>query len=145
MANSVYKGYQGTWWPLGVIVVATPGTLVNVMVNVDPSNVDAPESATSATSREYTVTCQEIFFQGYHAGAAPPALAVNTGNINIKTKPLAGAGGVGDTGCIVLIIPSGQSATLTAAALNRNVFSPYEIYVDADTAADGVLATLKGQ
>jgi hypothetical protein len=144
MANSVFKTAQGTFWPVGNIAVPTPGTPVSLMSLVDSANTNAPETPTSTLTDEYTRgTCQEIFFQAYKAGAGPPRLTANTGNIYIVMKPLAGAGGVADTGNIIAVIPPGQSFTLSSAALNRNVFSPYEILVDADTAADGVQATLK--
>jgi hypothetical protein len=142
VANSVHQDIHGPIWPLGNIPVPTPGTYVNIMNNVDPTLVDSPESPTSATSDEYTVRCQQIIFEAGKAGAAPPKIAANTGNVYIVRKPIAGAGGVSDTGTVVKTIAPGQTFILGSAALNRNVFSPYEFFVDADTAGDGVTVTL---
>lgn len=140
MANTVFKRAQGSFWPLGVIVVPTPGTPVNIMSLVDSSLVNAPEAATSATSNEYTVVAQQIFFQAFIAGAAPPKLTASTGNVYVIMKPIGG--GAGDTGVVISVIPSGQSLSIGSAALNRNVFNPYEIYLDVDTASDGAIVSL---
>jgi hypothetical protein len=145
MANSVFVKPQSVFWPLGNIVVATPGTPVSPMSLVDSANTNAPETATNTLTAEYTWRCQELFFQGYKAGGAGTKLVANTGNIYIIMKPLAGAGGAADTGVVIAVIPSGQSFSLASAALNRNVFSPYEILIDADTAADGCQVTMKIQ
>jgi len=136
MANSVHQSIHGSVWPLGNIVVPTPGTPVRITNLVDSAAVNAPESATSATSDEYTRRAQQIIFQAYKAGAAPPKLALNTGNIYIIKKALAGAGGVGDVGTVVVVLQPGQTFTLGSAPLDRNVFNLYDYYVDADTAND---------
>jgi hypothetical protein len=142
MANSVHQDKQGPVWPLGNIAVPTPGTPVRITNLVDSGNVNAPESTTSSTSDEYTVRAQQIIFQAYKAGAAPPRSGANTGNIYIVKKPLAGAGGVGDIGTVIATLAPGQTFILGSAALNRNVYSPYEFYIDADTALDGCQVTL---
>lgn len=143
MANSVHKDRQGPLWPLGNIVVPTPGTYVSIMSLVDSTNVNAPETLVPpAAGDEYTPRAQQIVFSAWKAGAAPPKLAANTGNIYIVKRPLAGAGGVGDVGTVIMVLTPGQTWTLASAAMNLDVFSPYELFIDADTANDGCQVTL---
>jgi hypothetical protein len=42
MAAGIQKNRFGPFWPLGSIVVVTPGTPVNMMSLVDPSLINAP-------------------------------------------------------------------------------------------------------
>jgi hypothetical protein len=50
---------------------------------------------------------------------------------------------VNDVGVIIVTLgPTAAPFVLTAAALNRDVFSPYEFFIDADTAADACQVTL---
>jgi hypothetical protein len=144
MANSVEINRNGPLWPLGIIVVPTPGTPVSLMSLVDPSSLQAPETPTTygGQVQEYTVRCQQIIFQGVKAGAGPPRVTNNSGNVYVVLKPTAGAGGVADVGNIVVFITPGQTFILASAALNMDVFSPYEIFLDADTANDGALVSL---
>lgn len=142
MGISVHKDKQGPVWPLGQIAVVTPGTQVSIMSLVDAANVNAPESATSATSDEYTSRAQQIIFQSYKAGAGT-ILGANTAAklVYIVRKPTAGNGGVGDTGVVIAALSPGQTFILGSAALNRNVYNLYEYFIDADTAADGCQVT----
>jgi hypothetical protein len=142
MANSIRKDKQGPLWPLGSIIVVTPGTPVRLTSVVDPSNVNAPESATSATSDEYTVRANQIVIQGMKSNAGT-GMVNNTGNIYILLKGVgAGTGNRTDTGVLVLTVPTGQTAVIAAAPMNRNVFSPYELWVDADNGGDAAQVTL---
>jgi hypothetical protein len=129
-------------WPLGQIAVPTPGTYVSIMSLVDSSFVNAPEKPTPGTvgANEYTNRAQQIIFQAYKVGSGTK-LGANTGTIYIVKPPLAGAGGVGDTGTIVTALTPGQTFVLSSAPENRNVFNLYEYYIDADTAADGCQVT----
>jgi hypothetical protein len=149
MTNSIQQNIHGPVWPLGVITVPTPGTPVSIMSLVDPSNDDAPESATSATSSEYTPRAYEIKFTACKPGAAH-GLQLNTGNIYVVVKGVSpGTGNRDDQGSIVIVLPPGATTgpnfpteKLTAAALNRNVFSPFAFSIDADNAGDGCLVVL---
>ena len=144
MGNSVYKDKQGPVWPLGNIVVVTPGTQVNIMSLVDPTNVNAPETPTPGTvgADEYTSRAQQILFQSYKAGAGTILAANTTGKlVYVVRKFTAGNGGVGDTGVVIAALSPGQTFVLGSAALNRNVFNLYEYYIDADTANDAVQVT----
>ena len=142
MANSVQLDFQGPDWPLGFVAVATPGTPISFMFNVDPANTNSPNSPTSATSQEYTVRAEEILVQAIRPGASH-GMQLNIGNVYILRAPTAGASGNrDDPGSLVAMLLPGQTLFLTAAALNRNVWSPYRYYVDADNAGDGVIVTL---
>jgi hypothetical protein len=140
MANSVMKDKQGPDWPLGLIVVTSPGTPVELMGLVDSTDVNEPESATSATSDEYTVRAQQIIFQGVKAGAAH-GLQNNTGNVYVVREG-TGPSNHDDPGAIVAVITPGTTFVLGSAPLNRDVFSPYRYRIDADTANDACLVTL---
>lgn len=144
MANSIHLDKHGPIWPLGNIAVPTPGTYVNIMSLVDPTQKNAPENPTPGGvdgASEYTSRAQQIIFQAFKAGAAPPKSAANTGNIYIVRKAIAGAGGASDTGTLIYTLVPGASLFLGSAALNRNVFNLYEFFIDADSANDGVQVT----
>lgn len=142
MANSVQKSPQGPLWPLGNIAVVTPGTPVSIMSLVDPSLLQAPENPTTygGQVQEYTVRAQQITFQAFKSGAT--RLAPNSGNIYIIMKPLVGAGGTTDIGTILWVLTPGQTWNLGSSARNNNVYSPYELFIDADTTADACQVTL---
>jgi|ERR1700733_570454 len=155
MANSVLQDRQGPDWPLGLIACATPGTPVGIMSLVDPSSYNAPETASSSSASgqaqgaEYTVTAYQIIFQPCRAGASH-GLATPTGNVYICRKGAAGSGNRDDPGVIIAalsLLPGSTAAlapafTLTSAARNRDSFSPYRYYIDADNAGDGCIVTL---
>lgn len=150
MSNSVHQDRQGPIWPLGHIAVPTPGTYVSIMSLVDSTFLAAPETPTSygGSTPEYTNRAYAIIFQACKVGAGPPKLTNNTGNVYIVRMPLASAGGIGDTGTVIVTLPPGATGqpgvpfVLTSAALNRNTLNAYEFYIDADTAADGCQVTL---
>ena len=142
MANTVLQDNQGPDWPLGNIVVVTPGTPVNIMSLVDPGNTNAPETATTTSSKEYTPLCQQIQFQAFNGGGST-RLTPNTGNIYIVRKNVgAGTGGTTDLGIIVAVLAPGQTYFMASSARNRDTFSPYRYYIDADSASDGAQVTL---
>jgi hypothetical protein len=144
MANSVHQDRQGPVWPLGNIAVVTPGTYVSIMSLVDSTSLAAPETPTTYGGQvpEYTNRAWSIIFMPYHAGAAPPKLAANSGNVYIVKKPLAGDGGVGDVGTVIACLrPTDPPFVLTAAAMDRNIYNLYEYFIDADTATDGCQVT----
>lgn len=145
MTVSVQKDPHGPDWPLGVIAVPTPGTPVSIMSLVDGTNVNDPTTATppatgSTSSDEYTRVAQQIIFQAYKAGAAPPRMGANTGNIYIVRKSV-GAGGVNDVGSVVVTLQPGQTFILGSSAMVRNAFSLYRYFIDADTALDACSVT----
>jgi len=108
---------------------------------VDPNSVNAPETLTSTLSYEYTIRAQQIVFQAYRAGASAK-LQTNTGYIYVVMKNTTGNGGTTDIGIVVATLQTGTTFTLTSSSLNRNVFNPYEFYIDADNASDGAMVTL---
>ncbi len=139
MANTVERDRQGPDWPLGNIIVVTPGTPVSIMSLVDPTGLNDPSAATIAGADEYTIRCQQIIFQGFKAGAGPPKLVPNTGLIYVVRKNVTG---ILDTGVVIATIGQGGYFGLGSAALNRNVFSPYRYYIDADNANDAAQVCL---
>ena len=139
MSNSVHKNPYGPFWPLGSIA-PTPGTPLNMMSNVDPTLVDAPETATGPTSKEYSVRAQQIIIQGVKPNAGT-GVTNNTGNIYVILKG-GGSNNHQDYGAIAFVVGAGLTLSIGSAALNRNVFSPYELYIDCDTAGDAAQVTL---
>jgi hypothetical protein len=152
MALSVMKDFQGPDWPLGLIVVVTPGTPVSIMSLVDAGNVNAPETAfgnqtspqtiPTGGQQEYSVLAQQIMFQGVKSTAGNAPLVNNSGNIYICRKGTTGLGNRTDFGAIVAIVPPGQTLFLASSARNRDTWSPYRYYIDADNANDSALVTL---
>ncbi len=149
--QSVSKSREGPIWPLGAIAVPTPGTPVSIMSLVDAAKVNAPETqdqpgSPTAGQWEYTPRAWKILIQS--GKATTHGIAVNTGNIYILIPGVQGAGNRDDYGAMIAYLPpsaaTGQPSQLVldTAALNRNIYSPYQIFIDADTAADGALVTL---
>lgn len=145
MGVTILRDKQGPTWPLGLILVPTPGIQVSIMSLVDSANVNAPESPSPGTSGadEYTSRAQKIIFQPFKAGAGT-LLGANTTSklVYIVRKPTAGNGGMSDTGVIIAALrPGDPPFVLDAAAQDRNVFNLYQFFIDADSAGDGVLVT----
>lgn len=144
MTLSVQKDPAGPDWPLGFIKVVTPGIPVSIMSLVDPLSINDPASPTPGTSgaAEYTVRAYQIQFQGVCVNVAG-GMMYNTGFVYILRKPVGGgSGGRSDPGCMVKVLAPGETYFLDAAPQNRNVWSPYRYYIDADNADDGALVTL---
>jgi hypothetical protein len=143
VANSVLKDRQGPDWPLGYINVPTPGTPVNIMSVVDPSNLNDPDTPTPGTpgADEYTVRCNVIAVQGYKF--VGPGWALNSGNIYVVRAPNSGgSGGINDSGVLVWVVAPGSYAQIPVSALVRNANNPYRYFIDADTAGDGANVVL---
>jgi hypothetical protein len=142
MANSIQQCRQGPLWPLGSVVVATPGTPVNMMSVVDSTLKNAPDKPVPGTTgaNEYTVRCQQIIIQGMKSNAGT-GLTNNTGNIYVILKG-TGSNNRTDTGCIVLTVPAGQTGVIASAPMVMNVFNPYLLYLDSDNSGDSAMVTL---
>jgi hypothetical protein len=143
MALSVRKDFNGPIWPLGLIVVAAPGTPVNIMSLVDPGLADDPNNLSPGSLRsplpEYAVRAQQIIFQGVKAAGGT---GNNTGNIYIMRRGGTGSNNRTDYGTMVLALGAGLTFFLASAPMNRNVFSPYDYAIDADNAGDSCLVSL---
>lgn len=148
MALSVQKDIQGPLWPLGLITVVTSGTPVNLMSVVDPGlNIWNPTTPTPGASGaitenipEYTISAQQLII--FACKSVAPIVA-NTGFTYIVEKGAGGgSGNKTDSGSIIAIISATGNIVLGSAAFNKNVFSPYNLFVDADNSGDGILATL---
>lgn len=145
--QSVRQDWNGPVWPLGLIVNVTPGTPINIMSLVDstlkndPNKSNAPGPANAPKASEYTQRCQQIMFQAFKANT--DGLQNNTGNIYIMRRGGSpGAANRDDYGSMVAVLTPGQTFVLASAPLNRNVFSPYDYMIDADTAGDSCLVNL---
>lgn len=147
MALSVERFYTGPVWPLGYVNVTTPGTVVNIMTNIDSANVNNPNTVSnnSANQTEYTRACKAIAFQGYKPGANNNGMVVNSGNVYIMAAAAGGAGNRADSGAIIKVLPPGGDYVLSAITPGFNdMFSPYQVWLDSDNANDGALVTVYG-
>lgn len=140
--QSVQKDFQGPDWPLGCILVVTPGTPVNIMSLVDATNRNAPQTPTTVGGSvgEYTQRCNQITFQAYIPDTN--GMKANTGNIYICRTGVQGAGNRDDYGSIIEVLTPGQTFSVGSSAQVKDVFSPYRYFIDADNAGDGALVTL---
>lgn len=151
MANSVIQDPTGVDWPLGFISIATPGTPVNLMVNVDPTSANAPGHPQGPGSLpagpEFTPRCHRIQLQGFHPSGTTGMIA-NTKNAYVMRAPgpnnqfAGGAGNYNDPGAIVAIVPAGQTIYIPALETDQASISPYRYTLDADVASEGALVTL---
>jgi hypothetical protein len=142
MAGSILKDWQGPDWPLGLIVVPTPGTPVSIMSLVDANNVNDPSTASNTSTAEYTQRFNQIRFQGFKAGANNSGLVNNANNVYIVRKPTGNnAGSKNDYGAIVGVVTPGNLYTLNLSSVDRDIWNPYRYRVDADTANDCALVT----
>ena len=142
MANSTHNSKSGPIWPLGSIVIATAGTIRNLMINVDPNLVNAPSAPVPGTTgaNEFTVKCNQIIIQGVKSNGGS-GLTNNTGNIYLILKG-NGTNNRTDTGAIVAQIAAGQTLILAPSAMNVEVFNPYLLWVDSDNSGDAAQVTL---
>jgi hypothetical protein len=137
---------SGPDWPLGGIFVTTPGTPVGIMSLVDPNSYNAPETATAnlaagtAQQDEYTSLFQQLQFQGFKSNSGT-GMIPNVGNVYIMRKGVQGAGNRTDFGSIVAVLLPGQTIFIASSARNRDTFSGYRYYLDADNASDGAIVT----
>ncbi len=143
MSNSVLQDRSGPDWPLGIIVVPTPGTPVNIMSLVDSGNTSSPAQATPDANGTpypmYTTRFQQIIFQAVKAGASH-GTQNNTGNVYIVRKG-QGSSNRDDTGAIVKALVPGETFFLASAPQVKDVFSGYRYSIDADNANDACLVT----
>jgi hypothetical protein len=131
---------SGPDWPLGLIVVAAAGTPVGIMSLVDPNSYNAPETPTSTHTDEYTSVFQQIMFQGFKSNGGT-GLIPNTGAVYVMRKGVQGLGNHTDFGAMVAVINPGQTIFIASAPRNRDTFSGYRYYLDADTSGDSCLVT----
>ena len=151
MANSVMQDPFGCDWPLGYVNVPTGGTPVNIMVNVDANNVNAPgrspgQWGVNSNQAEYSPTCHKVTFQGMKPGNN--SMVPNTGYVYIMRALGPGnqnAGGPqnrSDPGAMVYVLPPGGSVTLPSQEIDGPTISPYRYTLDVDNNNEGALVTL---
>lgn len=152
MANSVMQDPFGNDWPLGYVNVPTGGTPVNIMVNVDPSNNNAPGTSpgqwgSGVKQAEFTPTCHKVTLQGVKP-ANNNSMVPNTGNVYImralgpNNQNAGGAGNRSDPGAMVYVLPPGGSVTLPGLEMEGSTISPYRYTLDVDNNNEGALVTL---
>lgn len=152
MANniSVFKDFFGVDWPLGFVAVAAIGTPVNIMNNVDPTNLWKGSTTANAATGEYTVICHKVMIQGYQPGANNNGMVPNAGNVYILRSLGPGNSNSGgpanrsDSGAMVFVLPPGGQVILPADEYQGPSISPYRYTLDADNNNDGGLVTLLG-
>lgn len=140
MTTTVNQDWAGPDWPLGAIIVVTPGTPVGVMSLVDPTGKNDPSNPTpggvAGGANEYTVRAHQIQFQAIKPSGS--GYVYNTGFTYIVRK----GGSRSDSGSVIKVLAAGETYFLDAAPINDNVWSPYRYYIDADYAGDAVQVTL---
>lgn len=148
MAPGIHKDYMGPIFPLGFIGVVTPGTPVNIMSLVDPlgaNNPATPDPSPSsgiAAGLEFPIMAMNAIFQAVKPGVTHGTQA-NTGNVYVLGPPVSpGAGNRDDTGDIYFSSLAGQTLPQFLFPGAGIKFSPYEIFVDGDSAGDGYFVTL---
>jgi len=146
MALSVCQARSGPCWPLGCVIVLTPGTPVNIMFNVDPNNNNAPGTAFGPGTNQsagYTPTCHKIFIQGVHPGANNNGMVPNSGNIYLMVGAAGGSGNRSDSGAMAMVVFPASGGTWPGSEIELDTVSPYIFSVDADSANDGALIVLQ--
>lgn len=151
MANSVIQDFYGVDWPLGFVNVATPGTPVSLMANVDPTAKMAPPQVVVpgtpvGGATEYTPRCHRIQLQGFHQ--AGTGLTTNTKNAYVMRTPgpnnqtSGGPANYTDAGAMVAVVAPGATLYIPALEVDAETISPYRYTLDADVAGEGALVTL---
>lgn len=155
MALSIYQDPQGVDWPLGFVAVANNGTPVNIMVNVDANNSNAPgtfaaQPGSPATTSEYTPRCHKVTFVGIKPGNNNNGMINNTGNVYVMrtlgpgNQNMGGPGNRSDSGAMVYVVFPGSSTTIPSDEMDMGTISPYRYSLDADVNGEGALVTLLG-
>lgn len=153
MANSTMQDPFGCDWPLGYVNVPTGGTPVNIMVNVDPNNNNAPgvgsgQWGSGVQRAEFTPTCHKVVFQGVKPNAGNNGMVANNGNVYIlralgpANQNAGGAGNRTDPGAMVFVLGPGGVVTLPAQEIDGPTISPYRYVIDVDNNNEGALVTL---
>ena len=147
MALSKQQMRGGPVWPLGFVQCANNGTKVCIMVNVDPSNLNAPDTPNPPTpsfpsnKSEYTPTFKGIGIQGYKPGANNNGMVVNTGNVYLLSAAAGGTGNRADSGSIIKVITPGSDFFYPPPNPGLDMFSGYYLYLDVDVDGEGALVT----
>ena len=151
MALSVQKLRNAPVTSLGFVTVATPGTPVPLSINIDANNTNAPGTANPppaqfpSTGTEWSPNFRGFAISGFKPGANNNGMVPNSGYVYLLTAPAAGgSGNRSDSGSIVGVILPGTSFFFPPSGTSLDLFSPYTLYLDADTANDGGLVVAYG-
>jgi hypothetical protein len=147
--NSVQKLRGAPVCPLGFIQVTASGTPVQLSAVIDPSGNNAPATLSfqnAAGQTEWTPACRGFSIYGYQPNSNNhgPAYIPNAGNIYLVSRPSpGGAGNRSDTGCLIAIIPPAQ-VFFYPPEYSPDMFSPYDLRLDADNNNDGGMVVAWG-
>jgi hypothetical protein len=154
MANSVQKVRGLPICSLGFVQVATPGTVVPLSVNIDANNTNSPSTATGPVSsfpgpgQEYTPAFRGFHLQGFQPytgnNNSAPRWQPNAGNVYLLMAAAGGSGNRSDAGCVLGIITPGADFWWPPEGAALQMFSPYFLYLDSDSANDGALTVAFG-
>ena len=130
MTVTVNKNKYGPFWTLGLTTVTTAGTPVNIGALV------SADASTDSTT-EYTDRVSQLILQGCRAGASH-GVTTSTGNVYVILK----GGTRDDFGQMLAVIPPSQFGVMfkfPEIPLLGNGIGLEQVYIDADTAGDGVV------
>lgn len=117
--------------PLGNVTVATPGVPVQITLTLQSTSAGSGNIVNASTNK---VDCQQILITASpitHSGEG------NTGAVYLGTSTMVRATLAG----VIAVIMPGQSFPLTQNVA-QNVFDANKLYIDADTASDGIFGAL---
>jgi hypothetical protein len=144
MALSIQKA-RGSAVSLGFVNVPTIGTPVPLSTNIDsnnsnsPGNVSAPPPQFPGTQTESSPSFRAFHIQGFKPGANNNGMVVNSGNVYLLMAAAGGAGNRSDSGSIIAVIAPGADYFFPPDGSGNTRFSPYYLYLDADSNNDGGL------
>lgn len=146
MSLSVQKLRNASITSLGFVAVASSGTPVPLSYNVDPGNVNAPWTpnvpaggAFPGVGTEYSPSFRGFHIQGFKPGVNNNGMVPNSGYIYLLSAAAGGSGNRADSGAILGVIAPGSDFWFPPEATGGYVFSPYTLYLDADSSGDGGL------
>jgi hypothetical protein len=125
---TVFGSPTGVLYPLGLIVVATPGTPVGLGQNVPIT------TAFGTAANPVPMVANEISFKARGGTSGTGSNVANTGNIYII---LGKNGNKSIQNSILLDIAPGNGFVLSSAAFNSPL-TLSSIFIDADTGNDAV-------
>lgn len=151
MPLSVYKSLRGSAVPLGFVQVSNSGTAVPLSKNIDANNGNAPGTVFPnppqfpGSQTEFSPSFRSFNIFGWQPAANNNGMQLNSGNIYLLAAPAGnGSGNRSDSGAMLAIIPPGGQYTYPPSGAHFDRFSPYTLYLDADSNNDGGLVVAYG-
>ncbi len=116
--------------PTGPVTVPTPGTPVQLTQFMQTITVGSGKMCVATDA----VLCNKIVIT---ASPYTQAGAGNTGNVYVGQQTMVKATGAG----VIAVLLPGQSFTITNN-VGMNIYDLSKLYLDADTASDGVMGAI---